>query len=35
MLSFVIPAWNIALRTVVVYLVVLVGMRAANEKWAK
>jgi uncharacterized membrane protein YcaP (DUF421 family) len=32
MLSFATPAWNIALRTAVVYLVVLVGMRLAGKR---
>ncbi len=32
MLSLTIPAWDIALRTAVVYLVVLVGMRLAGKR---
>jgi uncharacterized membrane protein YcaP (DUF421 family) len=32
MLSFGIPAWSIVLRTAVVYLVVLVGMRLAGKR---
>ena len=32
MLSFAIPAWQIVLRTAVIYLIVLVGMRLAGKR---
>jgi uncharacterized membrane protein YcaP (DUF421 family) len=32
MLSLAIPAWNIILRTVVVYLVILIGLRLAGKR---
>jgi uncharacterized membrane protein YcaP (DUF421 family) len=32
MLSLAIPAWNIILRTVVIYLVILIGLRLAGKR---
>ncbi len=36
MLTLAIPAWNIMLRTAVVYLVILLGLRLAGKReWGR